>query len=66
MADRTGRPEVPRRIGERTLGGDLPGFEEASRLLIAGKPAELAAALAPWPADWRDHLLELAQLRAED
>ncbi|WP_369818314.1 DUF2239 family protein [Novosphingobium sp. ST904] len=66
MADRTGGPEVPRRIGERTLGGDLPGFEKASRLLFADKPAELAAALAPWPADLRDHLLELAQPRAED
>ncbi|WP_454797869.1 hypothetical protein [Novosphingobium lindaniclasticum] len=35
-------------------------------MLFADKPAELAAALAPWPADLRDHLLELAQLRAED
>ncbi|MGH6744713.1 DUF2239 family protein [Novosphingobium sp.] len=48
------------------LGGDLPGFEEASRLLFADKLEELAAALAPWPADLRDHVLELVQPRAED
>ncbi|WP_395328662.1 DUF2239 family protein [Novosphingobium sp. BL-8H] len=48
------------------LGGDLPGFEEASRLLFADKPVEFAAAIAACPADWRDHVLELAQPSPED
>lgn len=48
------------------LGGDLPGFEEASRLLFADKLEEFAAAMAAWPADLRDHVLELAQPSQED
>lgn len=48
------------------LGGDLPGFEEASRLLFADKLAEFAAAIETWPTDLRDHVLELAQPSPED
>ncbi|TCM18982.1 hypothetical protein EDF56_104517 [Novosphingobium sp. PhB165] len=48
------------------LGGDLPGFEEASRLLFADRLEDFAKALAPWPGDLRDHVLELAQPSLED
>lgn len=51
---------------EYLLGGDLPGFEEASRLLFAGKLGEFADAIETWPADLRDHVLELAQPSPED
>ena len=33
------------------LGGNLPGFEEASRALFANDRPRLAAILAGWPAD---------------
>ena len=33
------------------LAGDLPGFEEASRALFAGRDADFADLIAPWPAD---------------
>jgi hypothetical protein len=48
------------------LGGDLPGFEEASRALFAGEPGRLALLVAEWPADLRDHLLLLAARAVRD
>jgi uncharacterized protein len=41
------------------VGGDLPGFEEASRALFAGDVDKLAAVIAAWPADVRDYALGL-------
>jgi hypothetical protein len=64
MARRTAQERAYRVLS--ALGGDLPGFEEASRLLFADSLAELAEALASWPTDIRDHVLELAEPRAED
>jgi hypothetical protein len=42
------------------LGGNLPGFEEAARALFAGDPQKLAAVIARWPPDVREHVLRLA------
>ena len=42
------------------LGGDLPGFEEASRALFAGDRERFAGLLESWPPDLRDHLRGLA------
>lgn len=46
-----------------TLGGDLPGFEEASRALFANDLMKLKTLLAPWPRDVGDHVLRLAQAK---
>lgn len=43
-----------------TLGGDLPGFEEACRALFAGRGEDFAAQVEPWPADVRAHVSPLA------
>lgn len=48
-----------------TLAGDLPGFEEASRLLFAGDEAGFARSIAQWPQDLRDYLGS-ASAEAED
>ena len=42
------------------IGGNLPQFEEASRALFAGDLDRLAALIADWPADIRDHAVALA------
>ncbi|MCW1932415.1 DUF2239 family protein [Pararhodobacter zhoushanensis] len=42
----------------QVLGGDRPGFEEATRALYAGDAAGVAAQIAAWPADLRTYLLE--------
>jgi uncharacterized protein len=42
------------------IGGDLPAFEEAARMLFAGDGAGFAGQIAGWPTDIRDHLLRLA------
>lgn len=47
-----------------TMGGNLPGFEEASRALFAGQFDAARTHMAAWPADLREHaetLLETAQ-----
>lgn len=55
-----------RQIQERTyhfisvLAGDLPGFEESSRALFAGNMPKFAECMAAWPADVRDHALQLS------
>ena len=46
-----------------TLGGDLPGFEEASRALFANDLIKLKTLLSPWPRDVGDHVLRLAQAK---
>ncbi|MBS0533439.1 MAG: DUF2239 family protein [Proteobacteria bacterium] len=56
---------VLRDLQERTyrfmaaMAGNLPGFEEASRALFAGKIAEMETHIATWPADVRAHVLRL-------
>src|SRR5579871_6585590 len=42
------------------IGGNLPGFEEASRALFAGDAAGFAAHTAAWPEDVRNHAGQLA------
>jgi uncharacterized protein len=42
------------------IGGDLPCFEEASRMLFAGDGAAFTRQIAAWPADIRAHLAILA------
>ena len=44
----------------QAIGGDLPGFEEATRALFANDAAGLAARLADWPRDVADHATQLA------
>ena len=44
----------------RTLAGDLPGFEEASRAFWRGERATFDQLTAAWPTDVRQHLLQLA------
>ena len=43
------------------LAGDEPGFEEASRALFAGHRAPFLSCVRDWPADVREHVLQLAQ-----
>ena len=43
------------------LAGDAPGFEEATRALFAGKQPAFLACVQEWPADVREHILQLAQ-----
>ena len=42
------------------IGGDLPGFEEATRALFANQPLRLRELLAAWPPDVGEHALRLA------
>lgn len=44
----------------QAIAGDLPGFEEAIRVLFAHDRAGLEAALRSWPADVCAHALRLA------
>ena len=39
------------------IGGDLPGFEDATRDLFAGDWHRLRRRIQDWPADVRDHVL---------
>ena len=39
------------------LAGDRPGFEEAARMLYAGRRDALAGAMGSWPPEIRDYLL---------
>ncbi|MBN2224706.1 MAG: DUF2239 family protein [Deltaproteobacteria bacterium] len=43
-----------------TMGGNLPGFEEASRALFAGDYGRLEGLVGRWPRDIREHLARLA------
>ncbi len=42
------------------IGGDLPGYEEATRALFADDRLAFEARLAAWPEDVRAHALHLA------
>lgn len=42
------------------MGGDLPGFEEATRALFRGDAGGFAERISGWPADVRDHVRTLA------
>ncbi|MBO1074214.1 DUF2239 family protein [Roseomonas marmotae] len=44
----------------RIMAGDLPGFEEASRALYAGKRARFEALAGAWPEDLGPHACRLA------
>jgi len=48
------------------MGGNLPGFEAATRALYAGQRAAFEAALAAWPPDVRTHALYLAAPALEE
>ena len=43
------------------MGGNLPGFEEATRALFAGDAEKLHGLLRAWPTDIADHVKVLAQ-----
>lgn len=42
------------------IGGDLPGYEAATRALFADDRQQLEACIAQWPADVRSYVLRLA------
>lgn len=42
------------------MAGDLPGFEEATRMLFANDPPRFRELVASWPEDVRDHAIALA------
>ena len=42
------------------VGGDLPGFEEATRALFANDTGKFRDLIAAWPGDLRDHAARLA------
>lgn len=44
-----------------TVAGDLPAYEEATRMLFAGDWSEFERTIRDWPADVRDHALRLAE-----
>jgi len=43
-----------------SMGGNLPGFEEATRALYAGDRARFEQQIAAWPADVRGYAMQLA------
>lgn len=44
------------------IGGDLPGFEEATRALFADNRTRFEEQIAHWPADIRRYAIALAQI----
>jgi uncharacterized protein len=48
------------------LGGDQPGFEEASRALFAGDKTAFLARIASWPGDLRRHATMLSETAFEE
>jgi len=58
--ERRRAPEVTYRFMS-AIGGDLPGFEEASRALFAGEGERFRQSLDGWPEDVRNHTLRLSQ-----
>ena len=61
-----------RRVQEATyrfmsaIGGNLPGFEEATRALFAGNQERFDESVASWPADVRDHVKRLASVAFQE
>lgn len=47
-----------------SIGGDLPGFEDATRQLFANDWMGFATRIANWPTDVRDYALRLAREEA--
>ena len=45
----------------RTLAGDLPGYEDASRAFCRGEQAAFERLTKPWPADVRSYVRRLAR-----
>lgn len=43
------------------MAGDLANFEEAARALFANDRQRLAALIAGWPDDIRDHIVKLVE-----
>src|SRR3954454_1691375 len=43
------------------MGGNLPGFEEASRALFANRPERVEELVRDWPEDIREHLSGLVR-----
>lgn len=62
----SGGKDQQRKAQERTyhfilgVAGDLPGFEEATRALFANDADKFQQLIAAWPADVRDHAMQLA------
>jgi len=50
----------------RVIGGDLAGYEEASRAFYRGDRAGFDQLTAAWPADVRTHLQSLAAIAWDD
>jgi uncharacterized protein len=50
----------------RVIGGDLPGYEEASRAFYRGDRPGFDLLTAAWPADVRTHLQSLAAIAWDD
>lgn len=46
----------------QVIGGDLPGYEEASRAFYRGEREAFATHIDDWPEDVRMHLLRLAAM----
>jgi hypothetical protein len=66
QADRVrDRREVAYRV-MMALAGDLPGFEEASRALFAGRRSGFLAVTADWPVDVRETVLRLVTEGLDD
>src|SRR6185437_2787989 len=42
------------------MAGNMPGFEEATRALFAGKREKFGEIVEPWPIDVREHAKKLA------
>ena len=59
------RREVAYRV-MMALAGDLPGFEEASRALFAGRRSGFLAVTAEWPVDLRETVLRLVAEGLDD
>ncbi|MBU1241268.1 DUF2239 family protein [Myxococcota bacterium] len=59
-ADRVKRAQEITYRFMNTLGGDLPGFEEAIRSLYRQNFQSFSALLATWPKDLRDHILQVS------
>lgn len=48
-----------------SVGGNLPGFEEAARALYAREHAKLDEIIAAWPTDIREHVQRFARQAME-
>ncbi|MDX9975910.1 MAG: DUF2239 family protein [FCB group bacterium] len=60
-ADRLRRAQEAAYRFMTAMGGNEPGYEEATRALFAGDLGRLREYIAGWPRDVRDHTLALAE-----